>query len=94
MLNRQISLFNNTGRKTAMTPQPMKLMRIAFAIPYAQTALNHQDPPLTSQQIDKLMGHSKLGEHYGNDQLLPTHKQTLLFFLNNLPELFKLNNYK
>ncbi|WP_434143862.1 beta-propeller domain-containing protein [Photobacterium leiognathi] len=60
----------------------------------AQTALNHQDPPLTSQQIDKLMGHSKLGEHYGNDQLLPTHKQTLLSFLNNLPELFKLNNYK
>ena len=77
----------------AITPKS-EIVSYRFRHTFAQTAHNHQEPQLTSQQIDKLMGHSNLGEHYGNDQLLPVHKQTLLRFLHQLPEIFGLTNYR
>lgn len=53
---------------------------------FAQMALSHTDPHLTTQQIDRLMGHSSFGEHLGSDLCFPANKKKLFSFLNHLPE--------
>ncbi|WP_318439196.1 hypothetical protein [Photobacterium leiognathi] len=53
---------------------------------FAQMAQSHTHPQLTTQQIDRLMGHSSFGEHLGSDLCFPNNKKALFAFLNHLPE--------
>ncbi|WP_419239847.1 hypothetical protein [Photobacterium leiognathi] len=53
---------------------------------FAQMAQSHTHPQLTTQQIDRLMGHSSFGEHLGSDLCFPNNKKALFTFLNHLPE--------
>lgn len=69
---------------------PYQSSKIKNIVPYclrhtfAQLALSSTDPQLTTQHIDRLMGHSSFGEHLGSDQCFPINKKILLLFLNQV----------
>lgn len=71
---------------------PYQSSKIKNIVPYclrhtfAQLALTSTDPQLTTQHIDRLMGHSSFGEHLGSDQCFPINKKILLQFLDPLPK--------
>lgn len=71
---------------------PYQSSNIKNIVPYclrhtfAQLALTSTDPQLTTQHIDRLMGHSSFGEHLGSDQCFPINKKILLRFLEPLPQ--------
>lgn len=58
---------------------------------FAQQALLHTNPRLTTQQIDRLMGHSSFGEHLGSDQCFPISQKIYLQFLNQLSKKLYFN---
>lgn len=66
------------------------------AVPYqlrhffAQHALTSTSPTLTSQDIDRLMGHANWGEQLGSDTLFPITTSLLHCFLSNIPEFLNL----
>jgi integrase len=68
-----------------------------IAVPYqlrhffAQHALTSTSPTLTSQDIDRLMGHANWGEQLGSDTLYPITNNKLQLFLNNIPDFLTLN---
>ncbi|QIR15082.1 site-specific integrase [Shewanella aestuarii] len=67
-----------------------------IAVPYqlrhffAQHALTSSSPTLTSQDIDRLMGHANWGEQLGSDMLFPVAQNKLTSFLNKIPEFLNL----
>ncbi|MEZ9539127.1 hypothetical protein AB4160_13140 [Shewanella sp. 10N.286.51.B8] len=56
---------------------------------FAQCALTSVYPiRLTTSQIDRLMGHSEYGEHFGSDHLFPANLTTIKQHLNSLASRF------
>lgn len=61
------------------------------AVPYqlrhnfAQHALNSPSAKLTTTDVDRLMGHSSIGERLGSDALFPVKEAKLIHFLNGIP---------
>ncbi|PML85198.1 site-specific integrase [Vibrio breoganii] len=51
---------------------------------FAQMALTARFPALSTQQIDRLMGHSEFGEHLGSDQAFPKACEIAKKHLNQL----------
>ncbi|MEZ8292929.1 hypothetical protein AB6D11_03640 [Vibrio splendidus] len=66
------------------------------AIPYqlrhnfAQHALNAPSARLTTTDVDRLMGHSNIGERLGSDALFPVKEAKLIHFLNSIPSFLHL----
>lgn len=66
------------------------------AVPYqlrhffAQCALTSTQPQLATHHVDRLMGHSQSGEHFGSDHLFPTSLSRIRAHLNKLPALLHL----
>ncbi|WP_261835829.1 site-specific integrase [Vibrio ishigakensis] len=58
---------------------------------FAQMALTANFPALTTQQIDRLMGHSEFGEHLGSEQVFPASKEAVHAHLNQLASLLGLD---
>ncbi|PML85230.1 site-specific integrase [Vibrio breoganii] len=58
---------------------------------FAQIALTSDNPKLTTQQIDRLMGHAQFGEHLGNDLQFPASCQVVRRYLNTLASRLELN---
>lgn len=57
---------------------------------FAQYACVSIDPPLTNSQVDRLTGHTTMGEDLGNDHIFPLHKQQIIHHLNRLTINFQL----
>lgn len=54
---------------------------------FAQSAISHQSSTrLHDQDVDRLMGHSNLGEHLGSDQIFPATFEAMKAYLNQLPQ--------
>lgn len=66
------------------------------AVPYqlrhnfAQHALNAPSAKLTTTDVDRLMGHTHIGERLGSDALFPVKEAKLTQFLNGIPDFLHL----
>ena len=89
--NQPLPLNARSMRQFMHQHWPYKSSNVKKIVPYclrhtfAQQALTSINPQLTTQHIDRLMGHSSFGEHLGSDQCFPINKKILLQFLNPLP---------
>ncbi|MEZ9597059.1 hypothetical protein AB4298_20805 [Shewanella sp. 10N.261.52.F9] len=93
-------LYDHSGQPKLLNAKLLReFMHVRFPgkVPYmlrhvfAQCALTSIEPvKLSVSQIDRLMGHSEFGEHFGSDHLLPVGLAPLKLHLNSLPTRFKL----
>ncbi|MEZ9863559.1 tyrosine-type recombinase/integrase [Vibrio breoganii] len=58
---------------------------------FAQMALTARFPALSTQHIDRLMGHSEFGEQLGREQAFPASHKVLHAHLNQIPSLLGLD---
>jgi hypothetical protein len=92
--------YDHDGQPVALNAKSLRAFmhaRLPGKVPYmlrhvfAQCALTSIHPvKLTTNQIDRLMGHSEWGEHFGSDHLFPCSLAQLSTHLNSLPARFKL----
>ncbi len=92
--------YEDDGRPIPLNAKQLRVFmhaRLPGKVPYmlrhvfAQCALTSIHPvKLTINQIDRLMGHSEFGEHFGSDHVFPTSVAQLSAHLNSLPARFNL----
>ncbi|WP_133406265.1 hypothetical protein [Parashewanella tropica] len=83
--------LNHRSLQQFLTPFSPNIEPYVLRHAFAQAALTSSPfNKLTTQQIDRLMGHSEQGEHFGQDHWLPETYDTLMRFLNSLPPHFGL----
>lgn len=89
-------LIDENSQPTQLTAKKLRLFMNTYwpgHVPYQLRKAHSQmlmELKIPNHLLDRVMGHSNLGEHDGAMTVFPSEEETILEALNKLPEIFKI----